>query len=129
MSHKYHKIVNNFILKQTKKFFKAKTQRIIVLFTPKFVTTQSKISVRILDQVRTYSGSRIQGQIGTGTGSRIRIRNTGNQKLSQTLAHHTPQVLHGHKRYDTEGVNFWEILLIYTVNRPHLRPNNRQFFA
>jgi hypothetical protein len=33
---KYHKIVNNFILEQVKKFFKAKTIRIIVLFTPNF---------------------------------------------------------------------------------------------
>ncbi len=31
-SHKYHKIVNNFILEQVKKYFLAKTPGIIVLF-------------------------------------------------------------------------------------------------
>jgi hypothetical protein len=35
-SHKYHKIVNNFILELVKKFFLAKTLRIII-FTQKFV--------------------------------------------------------------------------------------------
>jgi hypothetical protein len=36
-NHKYHKIVNNFIFEQVKKIFLAKTPRIIVLFTQKFV--------------------------------------------------------------------------------------------
>jgi hypothetical protein len=33
----YHKILHNFIIEQVKKFFSAKTQRIIVLFTDNFV--------------------------------------------------------------------------------------------
>ncbi len=44
-SHKYHKIVNNLIFEQAKKFFLAKTLRIIVpvLFTQTFVIKLSKI--------------------------------------------------------------------------------------
>jgi hypothetical protein len=43
--HKYHKIVNNFIFEQIKKFFLAKTLRITVLFTQTFVIKLSKIWV------------------------------------------------------------------------------------
>jgi hypothetical protein len=35
-SHKYHKIVNNFIFEQVKEIFGAKTLEILVLFTQKF---------------------------------------------------------------------------------------------
>ncbi len=43
-SHKYHKIVNNFIFEQVKNFL-AKALRIVVLFTHKFVIKLSKIWV------------------------------------------------------------------------------------
>ncbi len=70
-SHKYHKIVNNFLLNRLRNFL-AKTLRIIVLFTQKVVIKLSKIWV--WDQRSGKNLSRIQGQ--KGTGSRIRIRNT-----------------------------------------------------
>jgi hypothetical protein len=90
-SHKSDKIVNNFIFEQVKKFFLAKTLRIIVLFTQKFLIKLSKIWVwdqgprsriwnpgknlfRTLGPRSRDPGSSIQGQ--KGTGSRIRIRNT-----------------------------------------------------
>ncbi len=76
-SYKYHKIANNFIFEQVTKIILAKAQRIVVLFTQKFVIKLSKIWVwdpgsRI--RKKLISGSRIQGQ--KCTGSRIRIRNT-----------------------------------------------------
>ncbi len=46
-SHKYHKIVNNFIFEQVKKIFLAKTFRIIVLFAQKFVIKLSKFGFGI----------------------------------------------------------------------------------
>jgi hypothetical protein len=46
-------------------------------------------------------------------------------KLSQTLAHHTPQIPDGHKRSD-RCLFVGDPLNIF---RPHLRPNNRQFLA
>jgi hypothetical protein len=62
-----------------KKKIWANFQRIIELFTQKIVTKLSKIWLgdpgsEIRDPEKTYSGSRIQGQ--KGTGSRIQIRNT-----------------------------------------------------
>jgi hypothetical protein len=64
-SHKYHKIANNFIFEQVKKFF-------FVLFTQKIVIKLSKIwgwdpgsGIRGPGSGKTYSGSRIQGQKGT----------------------------------------------------------------
>jgi hypothetical protein len=44
-SHKYHKIVNNFIFEQANKVFLAKTLRMVELFTQKFVIKPSKIWV------------------------------------------------------------------------------------
>jgi hypothetical protein len=44
-SHKYHKIVNNFIFEQVKNIILAKALRSIVFFTEKFVTKLSKIWV------------------------------------------------------------------------------------
>ncbi len=75
-SHKYHKIVNNFIFEQVKKIILTKTLRILVLFTQKFVSKLSKYGFGIRDRdlgPNTFSRSRIQGQ--KGTGFRIRIRN------------------------------------------------------
>jgi hypothetical protein len=59
-SHKYHEIVNNFIFEQVKKTFLAKTLRIIVLFTQKFVNKLSKIRVWDPGFGNTYSGSRVK---------------------------------------------------------------------
>jgi hypothetical protein len=44
-SHKCHKILNNFIFVQVKKIFSARTLRIIVLLTQRFVSKISKIWV------------------------------------------------------------------------------------
>ncbi len=44
-SHKYHKIVNNFIFEQAKKIVFAKTLKITVVFTQKYVIKLSKIWV------------------------------------------------------------------------------------
>jgi hypothetical protein len=44
-SHRYHKILDNFVFEQVKKIFLAKTLKIIVLFTQKFVIKISKIWV------------------------------------------------------------------------------------
>ncbi len=65
--HKYHKIVNNFIFEEIEKIFLAKTLRIIILSSEKFVNSYKKYEV-------WDPGSRTQGK--KGTGSRIRIRNT-----------------------------------------------------
>jgi hypothetical protein len=64
----FTKLKNYFIFKMPKKKIWANFQRIIELFAQKFVTQLSKIWVWDL-------GSRSRGQ--KGTGSRIRIRNTG----------------------------------------------------
>jgi hypothetical protein len=77
-SHKFHKMANYFSFEVLKKKIWANFQRIIELFTQKLVNKLSKICVwdpgsEIRDPEKTYSGSRGQ----TGTGSRIRIRNTG----------------------------------------------------
>jgi hypothetical protein len=89
--HKYQKIENYFIFEMRKKKNWGNFQRIIEHFTQKFVTKLSQILVRdpgseirdprfrIRDPEKTYSGSRIQGQ--KGTGSRIRIRNTAKQSV------------------------------------------------
>jgi hypothetical protein len=63
-----------------KKKIWASFQRIIELFTQKFVTKLLKIwgwdpGSEIRDPEKTYPGSGSRGQ--KGTGSRIRIRNTG----------------------------------------------------
>ncbi len=79
-SHKYHKIVNNFIFEQVKTIFLAKTLRIIVLLTQKFFIKLSKIWVWEPDprsRIR-ISGSWIQGKKGIGS----RIRNTENDRSS-----------------------------------------------
>ncbi len=78
-SHRFHKIVNYFSFEVLKKNFWANFQRIMELFTKKMVKKLLKIwswdpGSEIRDPEKTYSGSRIQGQ--KGTGSRIRIRNT-----------------------------------------------------
>jgi hypothetical protein len=77
---KFHKTENYFTFEMLKKKIWASFQRITELFTQKFVTKLSKIWV--WDQTRSgirenpdpESGSR--DQKGTGSGSRIRIRNT-----------------------------------------------------
>ncbi len=76
-----------------KKKIGASFQRIVELFTQKFVTKLKKIWGRdpgseIRDprsgiRKKTYSGSQIRVQAQKGTGSRIRIRNTGWQKTKQ----------------------------------------------
>jgi hypothetical protein len=66
-SYKFHKIENYFIFEMLKKRIWASFQRIIELYTQKFVTKFSKIWV-------WDPGSGSRGQ--KGTGSRIRIRNT-----------------------------------------------------
>jgi hypothetical protein len=67
-SHKFHKIVNYFIFATLKKKIGASFQKIIELFTQKFVTNLSKIWVwdpgsEIWDLEKTYSRSwiRVQG--------------------------------------------------------------------
>ncbi len=77
-SHKFHKIVNYFIFEMPKKKNLGQFPRIYRTFTQKIVTKLSKIwdwdpGSEIRDPEKTYSGSRGQ----KGTGSRIRIRNTG----------------------------------------------------
>ncbi len=76
-SHKFYKIGNNFIFEMLKKKIWANFQRIIELFTQKFVTKLSKIRVwdpgsEIRKKPFPDPGSRGQ----KGTGSRIRVRNT-----------------------------------------------------
>jgi hypothetical protein len=71
-SHKFHKIENYFIVEMLKKIIWANVQRIIELFTQKIVNKLSKILVwdpgsEIRDPEKTYSGSRIRGQKGTGS--------------------------------------------------------------
>ncbi len=78
-SHKFHKIEYYFIFEILKKKIWANFQRIFEVFAQKIFTMLSNIWVwdpesEIRDPEKTYSGSRIQGQ--KGTGSRIRIRNT-----------------------------------------------------
>jgi hypothetical protein len=75
-SHKFHKIVNYFIFEMLKKKIWANFQRILELFTQKIVTKLSKILVwdpGSGKKLIPVPGSRGQ----KGTGSRIRIRNTG----------------------------------------------------
>jgi hypothetical protein len=77
-SHKFHKIVNYFSFEVLKKKIWANFQRNIELFTKKIVKKLLKIwswdpGSEIRDPEKTYPGSRGQ----KGTGSRIRIRNTG----------------------------------------------------
>ncbi len=58
-SHKFHKIVNYFIFEMLKKKIRASFQRIIELFTQKFVMG---LGSGIRDPERTYSGSRSRVQ-------------------------------------------------------------------
>jgi hypothetical protein len=76
----YHKNENNLIFEQVNKFFKGKTLKIIFLpFLPKHLSLRyQKHGFGIRDLETTYSGSRIQGQKGTG----FRIRNTPNFNIS-----------------------------------------------
>jgi hypothetical protein len=65
------------VLKCWRKKFLANFQRIIELFTQKIVTKLSKIWVwdprsEIRDPEKTYSGSQVQGQNGTGSGSALK---------------------------------------------------------
>ncbi len=73
-SHKFHKIENYYSFEVLKKKIWANFQRIIELFTQKIVTKLTNIWVwdpgsEIRDPGKTYSGSRIQGSKGTGSGS------------------------------------------------------------
>ncbi len=78
-SHKFPKIENYSILKMLKKKIKVNFQRSIVLFNQKLSLSSKKYGFGILDPrsgknlFRIDPGSRGQ----KGTGSRIRIRNTG----------------------------------------------------
>ncbi len=77
-SNKFHKIAHYFSFDVLKKKSWANFQRIIELFSQKIVNMLSKIWIwdpgsEIRDPEKTYSGSRGQ----KGTGSWIRIRNTG----------------------------------------------------
>ena len=74
-SHKFHKIAHYFSFEVPKKKIWANFQWIIGLFTQKLSISSQKYGFGIRDPEKTYSGSRIQGS--KGTGSRIRIRNTG----------------------------------------------------
>jgi hypothetical protein len=79
-SHKFHKIVNYFIFEMLKKKKWGGFQRIIELFTQKFVTNLPKIWVwdpgsGIGKKPIPDPGPGSRGQ--KDTGSRIRIRNTG----------------------------------------------------
>ncbi len=56
-----------------KKKIRPNFQRIIEIFTQKLSQSSQKYGFGIRDPEKTYSGSRGQN----GTGSRIRIRNTG----------------------------------------------------
>jgi hypothetical protein len=74
-----------------KKKIWASFQRIIELFTQKFVTKLKKIwdwDPRSGIRKKTYSGSRIRVQGQKGTGSRIRIRNNAifNPKIIYKLS-------------------------------------------
>jgi hypothetical protein len=75
-----------------KKNIWANFQRIIELFTEKIVSKLSKIWVwdpgsEIRDPEKIYSGHPDPGSRGQkGTGSRIRIRNTGYKEISSILA-------------------------------------------
>jgi hypothetical protein len=66
-SHNYHKIEIFFIFEMLKKKIWASFQRIIEVFTQKFVTNLSNIWV--WDPEKTYPGSGSRGQKGTGFGS------------------------------------------------------------
>jgi hypothetical protein len=74
------KIENYFIFELMKKKIRANLQRIIELFTQKFVISFQNYTYvwipgsEIRDPEKSYSGSWIRGQ--KGTGSRIRIGNT-----------------------------------------------------
>jgi hypothetical protein len=84
-SHKFHKIEYYFVFEMINKKIWAKYQRIIEVFTQKLVTKLSKIWVWDPGSGKKPipdPGSRGQ----KGTGSRIRIRNTGFKKV---LLRHT----------------------------------------
>jgi hypothetical protein len=66
-SHKFHKIVKIW----------ASFQRIIYFLSKNLSLSSKKYGVGIRDPEKNYSGSRIRVQGQKGTGSRIRIRNTG----------------------------------------------------
>jgi hypothetical protein len=78
--HKFHKIEYYIIFEMLKKKIWANFQRIVEVFTQKIFNMLSNIWVRepgskIQDPGKIYPGSRGQ----KGTGSRIRIRNTGDK--------------------------------------------------
>jgi hypothetical protein len=77
-SHKYHKIVNNFIFENVKKFiFGAKTIRIIVFFTQNVVISYQKYGFGIRDprsRIRKKPNADPASRVKKGTG--FRIRNT-----------------------------------------------------
>ncbi len=75
-----------------KKKIWANFQRIIELFTQKIVTKLSKYGFGIRDPEKTYSGSRIRGQ--KGTGSRIPDPDPKHwvKEMSSILADHSSLV-------------------------------------
>ncbi len=82
-SHKFHQIVNYFIFEMLKKKIWDNFQRIIEFFTQKIATQLSKMWVwdpRSGIRKKTLPDPGSRGQ--KGTGSRIRIRNTGCQLLT-----------------------------------------------
>ncbi len=73
------KFVNSFIFEQVKKFFSQNTKKHVIetqTIPKKLLLSYQRYGFGIQDPEsgKTYSGSRIQGQ--KGSGSRIRIRNT-----------------------------------------------------
>jgi hypothetical protein len=87
-SHIFHKIENYFIFEMLKKIIWANFQRIIELFTQKIVNKLSKIWVwdpRSGIRKKPFPDPGSRGQ--KGTGSWIRIRNTGRQELYHRLAY------------------------------------------
>ncbi len=79
-SHKFHKIANYFIFEVLKKKIWANFQRIIKLFTQNIVTKLSKIWIWDPGYGKNLFRIRDPGSRGQkGTGSRIRIRNTGQE--------------------------------------------------
>ncbi len=79
-SHKFHKIEHYFSFEVLKKKIWVNFQRIIELFTQKIVTKLSKIWVRDPGSGKNLFRIPDSGSRGKkGTGSRIRIRNTGHR--------------------------------------------------
>jgi hypothetical protein len=89
------KFVNNFIFEQVKKLFSQNTKNYstVTLYPQNFIKLLLTYTIKDMGLVskirnpeKTYSGSRIQGQ--KGSGSRIRIRNTALKKKFKCTVRH-----------------------------------------